>query len=46
MNYTCGKRTSNLDRHSESDCDRVFERYYRCNNATGITGTGTGAGTQ
>jgi two-component system OmpR family sensor kinase len=26
----------------ESDCDRVFERYYRCSNATGITGTGVG----
>ena len=26
----------------ESDCDRVFERYFRCSNATGITGTGVG----
>ena len=26
----------------ESDCDRVFDRYYRCSNATGITGTGVG----
>lgn len=26
----------------ESDCDRVFERYYRCSNAAGITGTGVG----
>lgn len=26
----------------ESDCERVFERYYRCSNGAGITGTGVG----
>jgi two-component system, OmpR family, sensor kinase len=26
----------------DSDCERIFERYYRGRNATGITGTGVG----